>query len=218
MKPDAQQLKVLQDYLHETLTYREAYEEIYDHILTALEHQADTISYQDAINNIIANDFGSPKNLLKVEKGIKDGLVDDAVRKYMSYFTAYFKFPALLYTLPCTLLTYYFLTQAKFSPLVINSLFAAIIVTPGIIYLMRLYNTGYMLDTTRKSAKDKLFETLAGIPVRVFVILMVLGVMHVYKIWDTAEYYSVTVLLLLGVLYNVSLYKCYKDEFKIVKS
>ncbi len=108
MKPSEQQLKVLQAYLYKTLSYRETYEEIYDHILSAVEFQPGNISFEDAVNNIIRNDFGSPENLLKIEKDIKNALVKDAVRKYFTYLSACFKFPGMLYTVMGALLTYYF--------------------------------------------------------------------------------------------------------------
>jgi hypothetical protein len=79
---------------------------------------------------------------------------------------------------------------------------------------LRLYNTGYILDTTKKSAKDRLFETMAGIPIRVFVVIIVFINTTSRKIWNVDQHYGVTVLLLLGVVYNIALYKLYKDEFK----
>jgi hypothetical protein len=162
MKPSGQQIQTLKDYLNQTLVYREAYEEIYDHILSALEHQEDNTPYQDAINNIICNDFGSPKNLLNIEKGIKNALVKDAVRNYFAYLSAYFKFPGMIYTVTVALLTYYFFWTAKLSSMATFGIFAVLVAAPCVIWVMRLYNTGYILDTIRKSAKDKLFETFTG--------------------------------------------------------
>lgn len=37
MRPSQQQKLWLQDYLRQVLTYRETYEEVYDHVLVALE-------------------------------------------------------------------------------------------------------------------------------------------------------------------------------------
>ena len=214
MKPTEQQLRVLQDYLHNTLTYRESYEEIYDHILSAIEHQPDNITFEDTINNIIINDFGSHKNLLKIEKAGKDALVKESIRKFLSFFISCFKFPALFSTLTLALAAYYAITQARLIPFTIEMIFALISIVPGVIYFLRLYNTGYILDTTQKSAKDKLFETMAGIPIRVFVVIIVFINTTSHKIWQADQYYSVTVLLLLGVVYNIALYKLYRDEFK----
>ncbi|WP_374950608.1 hypothetical protein [Mucilaginibacter sp.] len=214
MKPTAQQIKTLQDYLHQTLVYREAYEEIYDHILTALEHQPDNIPFQEAINNIIRVDFGDPKNLLKVEKSIKTALVNDAIRKYLGYVKSYFAPPGLWFTVVGALAAYYFFVNAKVSPGVVMLIFGFIAICPSVIWLLRLYNTGYILDTTRKSAKDKLFETFTGIPVRVLLVPLLFTSITNYTLWQVNNNYLITLFFVIGVIYNLSLYKLYKEEFK----
>jgi hypothetical protein len=214
MKPTEHQQKILQGYLHKTLNYRETYEEIYDHILSAVEHQPDNISFEDAINNIIKNDFGSPKNLLKIEKANKDALVKETINTYMKYFFGYFKFPGLLYMLVIALLSFYFFSQMKFEPIAIAGVFALIAFFPSIIWLLRLYYTGYILNTTQKSAKDKLFENMAGLPIRAGLIpIFVVNISH-HKIWDSNNYYLITTFFVLGIFYNVALYKLYKHEFR----
>jgi sterol desaturase/sphingolipid hydroxylase (fatty acid hydroxylase superfamily) len=95
---------------------------------------------------------------------------------------------------------------------------ALLAVMPGLIYLLRLYNTGYILDTTQKSARDKLFETLAGIPIRLFVVVNLFIPMINGSdkwLWLQATPYTLTISLLLLTLYNLSLYKLYKDEFRV---
>ena len=217
MKPTEQQLKVLQEYLHKALNYRETYEEIYDHILSALEYQPDIISFEEAINIVIKNDFGSPKNLLKIEKAVKDALVKETIGTYMKYFSYYFKVPGLLYTLVVALLSFYFFSQMRPEPTCVVGAVAVIILCPCLIWALRLYNTGYILDTTRKSAKDKLFENMAGLPIRICLIpLMAVNLLH-YKIWDS-NYYLITAFFVLGIFYNVALYKLYKREFKTVEA
>ena len=215
MKPTEQQLKVLQEYLHKTLNYRETYEEIYDHILSALEFQPGAISFQDAVNAIILNDFGGHENLLKVEKAQKDALVSDMYKKYKSYLISYFKLPNLIYLLLAWAAAYF-----NFTHIVINMVWLAIaafiaILVPYVIYLLRYYTTGYILGTTQKSAKDKSFETLASVPIRAFVILNALAV------WSGAGFYNVlkansfvlVTFFIAAVVFNLSLYKLYKSEF-----
>lgn len=214
MKPTEQQLMVLQNYLHKTLTYRETYEEIYDHILSAVEYQPDNISFEDAINKVISNDFGDPKNLLKIEKANKDALVKETINTYMKYFWYYFKLPGLLYTLGIALLSYYFFSQMKFEPTAVVGLFALVVLYPALIWGLRLYYTGYTLNTTQKSAKDKLFENLAGLPTRICLIPLMVINLSDYKLWDNNNYYLITAFFVIGVFYNVALYKLYRSEFK----
>jgi hypothetical protein len=39
MKPTEQEKQWLKEYLYQALTYRETFDEVYDHILLALEHK-----------------------------------------------------------------------------------------------------------------------------------------------------------------------------------
>jgi hypothetical protein len=214
MKPTEQQLKVLQNYLRKTLTYRETYEEIYDHILSAVEHQPNQVSFEDAINNVIRNDFGSPDNLLKIEKANKDALVKETINMYMKYLGYYCKLPGLLYTLGAASLSYYFFSQMKFGPAAIVGIFALVVLYPALIWGLRLYYTGYNLGSTQKSAKDKLFENLAGLPTRICLVLLMVVNLSDYKLWDSNNYYLITLFFVVGIFYNVALYQLYRTEFK----
>jgi hypothetical protein len=218
MKPTQQQVEILQKYLHDTLTYRETYAEIYDHILTAIEYQPEEVPFEDAVKNIINNDFGSAKNLLKVEKAAKDALVEEAISRFLKNLVWYAKFPGLLYTLTGAYLVYYIFGKINMSLFATEVIIALLAVMPGLIYLLRLYNTGYILDTTQKSARDKLFETLAGIPIRLFVVVNLFIPMINGSdkwLWLQTTPYTLTISLLLLTLYNLSLYKLYKDEFRV---
>jgi len=215
MKLTVQQIKVLQDYLHQTLTYREAYDELYDHILSSLEQLPENAVFEEAVNSVIKSDFGDPKNLLKIEKEIKDTLVNESIQRYITYLLSYFKFPAVLGTAFGVWLVYYLLSQVDFNLKVSVALLCIVSFLPGIICLLRLYNTGYILDTTRKSSKDKLFETLASIPIRVsLVIIFVTNVIYKIDNWEDKRYLIIAVFSA-GVLYSLALYKLYRDELKI---
>jgi hypothetical protein len=218
MTPTEAQKLTLQKYLHDSLRYRETYEEIYDHILSAIAYQSDNISFEDAINNIICNDFGGSKNLVKIENESKCALVKESFNKYLLFLIGFFKFPALLYTIAGSLLGYYILLQVNLSVVVLEIFLAVLtIVIPWLIAMIRLYNTGYILDTKRKSARDKMFENLAGGPVRLFIILNIWIIKtSSYGVWIGTHPFAITLVLLLCTVYNLALHKLYKDEFKSV--
>jgi hypothetical protein len=218
MKATEQQLEFLRDYLQKSLIYRETYDELYDHILSAIEYQKEDTSFEDAINNIIKSDFGGHQNLLKIEKATKEALVKETINTYLKYFLYYFRLPGLFYTLIIALVSYDFFAQMDFGPKVILCVFAVLVLFPGVIWFLRLYSTGYMLDTTRKSAKDKLFENLAGLPGRICLIPLFISNLSYYKMLSANNYYLITVFFVLGVFYNAALYKLYKHEFKAAKA
>lgn len=58
MKPTLQQGEILKKYLREALLYRETYEEVYDHVLTSLAQKSEESSFQNAVNEILNDDFG----------------------------------------------------------------------------------------------------------------------------------------------------------------
>jgi len=71
MTPDARQDELLKRYLRKVFFYRETYEEVYDHMLSALQVQPAGIPFEAAVNNIICNDFGGHNNLLVMERNCK---------------------------------------------------------------------------------------------------------------------------------------------------
>lgn len=224
MKPDQQQIMLLQKYLHETLSYRETYEEIYDHILTALEQQPDNISCQHAINNIILDDFGGHENLVKIEKVNKAALVTECLNKYVRFFLRYFTFPRGIYTAIYGSFIFYLISTVNVGmALMVSLLLLVTAVVPGAIVIVRLFSTGYFLDTTRKSARDKMFENFAGGPVRALIALHTYiyvtssgDFYKLYEDWYNLHPYMITMILMVCTIYNIALYKLYKDEFKTV--
>jgi hypothetical protein len=217
MKLTEEQIKNLQKYLHDALSYRETYEEIYDHILSAMEFQPEGVSFEDAINNIIRDDFGGVKNLVKIERASKSALVNQSLNKFLDFGKLYFKLPFLLYNVLGCALAYYLLQRAGVSMVVIEcALLVMTIVVPGIIYHVRLFNTGYFLDTTRRSAKDKMFENLAGVPVRLFIILNFwVSRTSTFNEWFTSHPYIIIMIIMFCTIYNLALYRLYRDEFKM---
>ncbi|MBK0378144.1 hypothetical protein [Mucilaginibacter segetis] len=214
MKPDKKQLKFLQDYLQRKLTYRETFEEIYDHILSAIEQLPQQIQFEVAVNKILQTDFGGYDNLGKVEMASKKALVKESFKKFTVLFTAYFKFPYVLYTGGFFVLVYYLASHVKLEPMLLEGIFALSIVFPGIVTLIRLYYTGYTFLSTKKSARDRLFNNLGGIPVRIFVLIN-LFIFGTPLGWIATGAIGISILLTLALVYNFAFYKLYKAEFKM---
>ena len=217
MKPSQQQIQQLKDYLNTTLNYRETYEEVYDHIISAIETERDGITFEQAINNIIDADFGGHKNLLKVEKRIKDSVVAETFNGYLAIFTGYFKIPALFYVMAFGAALFYPISIIHFTHVQIVFILFILALIPGITTLLRLYKTGYILGVKKTSARDKIFARLAHFPCHLFLMASIFVPMlskNQYNIWQSLNPYTITALLVLGVLYNLSLYKLYKNEFK----
>lgn len=110
MIPNHEQQEFIKDKLLGRFKCRETYEELYDHVLTALEAVPDDAPFFDAANNIIENDLGGAKAI----KTIEAKYLKIAIKEYIAdYFrctgellTSFLILPIIAYTI-----IYYLLMQ-----------------------------------------------------------------------------------------------------------
>src|SRR5882757_4068580 len=107
MKPTDQRQQWLKEYLGAVLTYREAFEEVYDHVVTGFNNDTDAASFEHSVNAIINNDFGGYDKLPKLEKASKKAATKNSIKLFLTHFIGYFKFPSLLYVIATNVITYY---------------------------------------------------------------------------------------------------------------
>jgi hypothetical protein len=218
MKPTAKQDILLKEYLRKVLRYRETYEEVYDHILTALAHNPYTGTLEEAVNQILREDFGGYDQLQKMESKAKSAALKDGVNKYLLYFFSYFKWPALPFTLGFAVLVYFTLAQVRLLPIAWEALFALIILTPAILSLRRYYWVGYVFRDKKRSVRDDIFARISMVPTRLIVFLGIGITINISKgrdIWQHATPMVLTALYVLSAVYLLSLIKLYKHEFKM---
>jgi len=120
MKLTDGQKQQLQQYLWKGLLYKETYEEVYDHIITALENKADNIPFQDAVNAIIREDFGAAENLNALESTRRKYIFKELVGKYAGYFTGFLKFPMVCYTAIVFVVVYCIIIKLNTHPLILE--------------------------------------------------------------------------------------------------
>lgn len=84
MIPNDEQVLAIRQYLSKHLNYRETKYEMFDHILTALEHQANDITFGEAMNRVI-NDIGGIKGLKSIEFAAKWASMGYLFKSYKSY-------------------------------------------------------------------------------------------------------------------------------------
>jgi hypothetical protein len=218
MKPTEQQDILLRKYLRDMMRYRETYEEVYDHVLTALEQREYTGTLEEAVNQILREDFGGYDQLLKMESKAKSIALNDGVAKYIGFYFAYFKWPNMLYTIGMAVLIYFTLAQIRLAPIVVEGIFAVIILMPAILSLRRYYMVGYLFRDVKRSIRDDIFARIAMVPTRLFVFLALGIVISMDKgrdIWAHANPTILTVLYTASAIYLLSIIKLYRDEFKM---
>lgn len=218
MKLTADQDNNLRKYLRDTMRYRETYEEVYDHIITALENRAYTGTLEEAVNQILREDFGGYDNLRKMEDDAKNAAVKSGISNYLSFYIEYFKWPRLLYTVCYAAVIYWCFAYAPLTPVVLEAVVAIMIITPCVLSLMRFYKIGYRFGDTKKSVRDTVFVKIAIVPMRLFVlgsILLTMSVAQGHNIWQNAHPVIVTLLFVLSNIYIRAFVKLYRDEFKM---
>jgi hypothetical protein len=168
MKPTLQQIELLKKYLRNTLDYRETYEEIYDHIISAVEGNMTNESFEMVVNKIINSDFGGAKGLVKIEKQYYNLAVDEVISRQWHNFISNLKFPQVLYSLllfGCIYLGVLHLTVQSY---IMVGLIFTLVATPGVFVLLRYFKIGYVIKDTKRSIKDKILGQVASKPALIF--------------------------------------------------
>jgi hypothetical protein len=98
MLPTEQEKQWLKDYLYEALTYRETFDEVYDHILLALEHKKAEPFFEGTVFKIIDEDFGGSTNMLNMEVDCKSTTNREFKAAYFRTLFSWLKPPRLVYT------------------------------------------------------------------------------------------------------------------------
>lgn len=218
MKLSPQQDINLREYIRDVVRYRETYEEVYDHVMSALEQHNYRCTAEEAINQILREDFGGYENLRYMEIEAKATVVANSVGKFVGFMLSYFKWPRLLYTLALGALIYFTLGQVRLQPLMFEGIFALVILTPGILSMRRYYLVGYLFRDTKRSIRDDIFARISMVPTRLFVFLglgIVISIDKYHNIWNNATPSVLTALYLLSGIYLLAIVQLYRDEFKM---
>lgn len=222
MKPSLQQEENLRIYLRKVLLYRETFEEIFDHIITALEEKNEGLSFQEAVNQIINDDFAGGKGLVEMEKKCYQSIADETIGQQWNYLKSNFKFPNLIYTLILFLTIYFIVSEIAFAPFIIAFLVTTGIVVPIIFRLTRYFYIGYFTLDTKSSIKDKIMKKIAAIPA----MLINPGMMFIWifllnrntnnlNLLVTDHAIIVTFIITMFILYVISFVRLSRNEFKV---
>jgi hypothetical protein len=131
MKPSQEQLTAIEDILGNASKYRETYEELYDHILSALETVPDDVPFIGALYNIVENGLGGKSGISLIEEKYRKVAVKEIAKKYLTYFGRYLISPLILVIIAGTALLYWVLVMVQ-SP------------TAHFLLMIMIMNIGYL--------------------------------------------------------------------------
>lgn len=160
MKPTLQQEENLKAYLSNILKYRETIDEVYDHVLTAVEGRPENVWFQDAVNQVLNNDFGGGEGLVKMEKQyLRDASWEGYVKMFKS-FKLNFQFPNIIYTL-----VFFYIINYSIQNIHINYTKAIIIFPCSALFFLllgfiRKFFIGYFTGDKRKSISDVVIDKI----------------------------------------------------------
>ncbi len=220
MKLTEEELNFLKYTLRVRITYKEIYDEVYDHVLTALEHRDDKLSFTQAFDSILINDFGRFAGLRLIEKKRSWAVARQVLVKQLNYFIKHFMFPLLPLTVVIYGLIYYLVFNLNFS---VNHFFFEIgtILISVLCSRFRMYRTDYIFKNKR-SIKEFPFFIITFAPLLIVIIFNIL-IMTIYSTffdqYGFFEWYVIppifySLLITLYIVYIISFIKLHLDEFK----
>jgi hypothetical protein len=229
MKPTLQQKQWLKDYLYQVMNYRETYEEVYDHVLAALEDKQEAEFFETTVAEVIADEFGGNNELMEMEERCKNAVVRDAFKQYVGYWRTFFKFPGIAYIIGLFVIIHYARYFGRHIFLMpIFSLF--IVLLPFMLLVTRTIVKKYKLGNNKSTFKDQFFKTIVF---RGFLIFFIFNIVHVYLFYwvynlacvgpflqiqhrviilsAISEFISNSVLIAL-IIHNLACFKLFRDE------
>ncbi|MFD2145512.1 hypothetical protein [Mucilaginibacter antarcticus] len=219
MKPNAEQLQDIEDILSSVTQYRETYDELYDHILSAMDRMPDNAPFIPSLRDIMENELGGKRGVSRIERKYCKSALKEVIKKYCAYFGQYLISPYVVILIGLTYGFYLGMTSGVFHPrlLMMGWLFINILMA---IVRKRLIVKARNNGTYGKSSIISiLYVYLAMFPI-ILTVIVSIGFMISLAFVDLAPFtWYPSALVLIFFLYMVNIlvyYQFLKDEFKTI--
>jgi hypothetical protein len=196
--------------------YRETFDELYDHILTSIEHEPEgTRQPHEIAHDIIYNEFGGWDQLKKLERSREKAIRAQLWRKVWQYVKEHFSFPLIAFTLIAASAVYY-LTDHVPRHLVFMVMYA-IAMAPVVLWGRAAPNRW------SKRYKATLYEGIAErlgtvgmgfFNCAIFAPALLLNNEH-YKYIQQAHASFLAIIAVICLIYSLSVIKIYKEDLKL---
>jgi hypothetical protein len=225
MKPTEQEKQWLKEYLYQTMEYRETYEEVYDHMLLAIENAPEQEFFESVVLQIIEKDFGGSNGLLELEANCRQAVEVTAAAQFRNNFMRWFKSPLVVITATMFMALFYLQLPDVKTHGALLLLFVALLILPTIICSIRATQLGYKYGENKTSIKDEVFRKLAfasgrGLLKLVFTLKFVeMITKFLFMLNHTIGMIIGSLLILLLIIPAIkrfSLKHIYDDDFKVV--
>lgn len=158
MTPSEQQKQWLKDYLYQTMQYRETYEEVYDHMLVAIENAPEQKFFESVVADIITADFGSNNGLYDLEQKCLRTAVISANTQYVQFFKSWFAIPRITVS---TIIFLFLLSVNYLNHFATSIIFVSLwLVFPVILFVVRKITSRVIDIKSKPSVRDEIFRRI----------------------------------------------------------
>jgi hypothetical protein len=215
MKPTLGQQESLKALLWENIKYQETYNEVYDHIISALEADDDNQQpFNDKVQAIIDADFGGLSQFAVMEKEQVKCINNQIAKKQMHFAAAFFRLPLIIYTtLACFAI--YQLAGTKLLSIVLL-IAICVMLAPTIIIGFRMLNNA-SAKKRKPSIKTNMFNQLGiyGVILYYAINPHLITDHLLLKAPDTLHLVMVTALVMFYLIFGLSFIRLYRSELKL---
>jgi len=210
MIPNDEQLLAIKQYLDKHLRYRETEAEIYDHILTALEHVPAGIPFGDAMNNVIDN-IGGLKGIALIEQAAKRAAIRALLKSYAETLQQICASPFIVIIAALTLTGYYIVDRFLFSNFSLMLTMMLMVNMPTFVFKRSILKKANLANV--KNHAFKIIYQVLGMLTPAIMLLSV--VLMPYRFFLTVVPYIATVMFSITIMHASVLYKLTRKEFSV---
>jgi hypothetical protein len=141
MKLNYDQQEYIKDKLLGRFKCRETYEELYDHVITALEAIPEDAPFFDAVNNVIENELGGAKTIRSIEGKYFKIAIKEYIADYFRCMSQCFLSSLIVVIVAITVMYYLLMQYEWFNGVIGHSTPQFIILIPGGIIVWKGINS-----------------------------------------------------------------------------
>jgi hypothetical protein len=212
----AQQQEELRIILSDYTKYKETYSEVYDHVLSALEEQNDSLdtSFEQKVHEVLDADFGGLSQLPVMEKQRVKWINNQIAKRQLHFAAAFFNSPLII----CTIITGIAIYQLASTKLLSIALLIAIytMLAPTIIVGFRIVNNAFG-KKGKPSIKNNMFNQIGIYGVILYNAINPHLITDHFRLKtpDTLHLLMVTALVMFYLIFGVSFIRLYRVELKL---
>lgn len=224
MTPTLEEKLWLRDYLYQALSYRETFDEVYDHILLALENRSAQPYFESTVYKIIDEDFGGSINMLNMEVECQRTIEKELQTQYWQTYFSWLKLPHAAYLLIIGSALFF---SSSFNNLIFDLILVVIACLPLVLIVVRKISIRLIFHDKKTSIRDSAFKWLVYwyIIIRILIInpvarLLSFVLRHLFNYSTAAWVHSMparflgTFFFMITVIHILTLFELYREEFK----